>query len=96
MASNAGDFWNFHNFKMKGDPSRTKGASTKKAKAASEKKLGEWNQYRISVNKGDVKLSVNGELQNEATEVEEVAGPICLQSEGAEIHFRNIELKPLD
>lgn len=96
MAGNAGDFWNFNGFKMKGDPSRTKGASTKKAHASNEKKLGEWNAYRIVVNKGNVKLYVNGELQNEATEVEEIAGPICLQSEGAEIHFRNLELKPIE
>jgi hypothetical protein len=65
-------------------------------KPTNEKPLGEWNTYKIIVNKGDIKLYVNGELQNEATEVEEVAGPICLQSEGAEIHFRNIELKPLE
>ena len=49
----------------------------------------------LIVNKGDVILKVNGEELNRATGVEEVAGKICLQSEGAEIHFRNIRLAPL-
>jgi hypothetical protein len=95
-SGNAGDFWNIDDVKMTVDKSRTEGRRTKKLKSSNEKPLGEWNSYRIIVNKGDIKLYVNGELQNEATDVEEVAGPICLQSEGAEIQFRNIELKSLD
>lgn len=95
-SGNAGDFWNIDNVKMTVDTSRTEGRRTKKLKSSNEKPLGEWNSYKIIVSKGDVKLYVNGELQNEATDVEEVAGYICLQSEGAEIQFRNIELKPLE
>jgi hypothetical protein len=45
---------------------------------------------------GDITLIVNGEVLNEASEVAENAGPICLQSEGAEIHFRDIVLVPLE
>jgi len=95
-SGNAGDFWNIDNVKMTVDKSRTEGRRTKKLKSSNEKPLGEWNTYKIIVNKGDIKLYVNGELQNEATDVEEVAGYICLQSEGAEIQFRDIELKPLE
>jgi hypothetical protein len=98
-SGNAGDFWNIDNFKMKTDSTRAdpkQPRHTFKMKKSNEKPLGEWNHYKIIVNKGDIKLYVNGELQNEATEVEEVAGYICLQSEGAEIQFRNIELKQLD
>jgi len=40
-------------------------------------------------------LKVNGEIVNEATEVLETPGKICLQSEGEEIHFRNIRLAPI-
>jgi hypothetical protein len=95
-SGNAGDIWNIDNVKMTVDKSRTEGRRTKKLKTSNEKPLGEWNNYRIVVNKGNIKLYVNGELQNEATDAEEVAGYICLQSEGAEIQFRNIELKSLD
>lgn len=93
---NAGDFWNIDKFPMKVAEDRTRGRHTKKVSETNEKPLGEWNKYRIVVDGGHVQLFVNGLLQNEATEVEEVAGKICLQSEGAEIHFRNIELQVLD
>jgi hypothetical protein len=94
-SGNAGDFWNIDNFTMTADPARTKGRNTKKTHAA-ERPIGEWNEYEIIVNKGDIILLVNGEELNRASEVEEVPGHICLQSEGAEIHFLNIRLIPLD
>ncbi len=94
-SGNAGDFWNIDNFTMTAAPDRTKGRNTKKTHGA-ERPIGEWNEYEIIVNKGEVVLKVNGEELNRATSVEEVAGYICLQSEGAEIHFRNIRLVPLD
>ena len=39
-----------------------------------------------------VQLRVNGQVLNEAWDCEVKPGKICLQSEGAEIHFRNISL----
>jgi hypothetical protein len=98
-SGNAGDFWNIDNFKMTVDPARTKGRRTIKLtgeKENNEKPLGEWNQYEITVDKGTVRLKVNGKLQNEATGCEVVAGKIALQSEGAEIQFRNVKLTPLE
>jgi len=92
----AGDFWNIDKVGMTTDPKRTEGRRTKKLKPTNEKPLGEWNHYEIKVDRGEIKLTVNGELQNIATECDEVPGKICLQSEGAEIHFRNIELLPLE
>ncbi|MCE7972953.1 MAG: DUF1080 domain-containing protein [Leptolyngbya sp. PLA1] len=93
-SGNAGDFWNIDNYTMTVDPARTNGRNTKKTHGA-ERPLGEWNEYEIVVNKGDVVLYVNGEELNRATSVEAVPGFICLQSEGAEIHFRNVRLTPL-
>lgn len=58
-----------------------------------EKPIGEWNQYEIHVNGNNFKLLVNGKLVNEGKNGELSKGKIALQSEGAEIHFRNIELK---
>ncbi|MFZ4573661.1 MAG: 3-keto-disaccharide hydrolase [Phycisphaerales bacterium] len=98
QSENAGDFWNIEEFAMTVDKSRTNGRNTKKLPTASpvERPIGEWNEYEIIVNKGDVILNVNGQELNRATNVEAVAGFICLQSEGAEIHFRNVRLVPLD
>ncbi|MGH7131439.1 MAG: 3-keto-disaccharide hydrolase [Phycisphaerales bacterium] len=94
QSGSAGDFWNIDNVKMKTDAARTNGRNTKKTHGA-ERPVGEWNEYEIIVNKGDVILKVNGEELNRATDVEEVPGYICLQSEGAEIQFRDIRIVPL-
>ncbi|MCH8807412.1 MAG: DUF1080 domain-containing protein [Planctomycetes bacterium] len=92
---NAGDFWNIGRFPMKVVIERTNGRNTKKTHMA-ERPLGEWNEYEIIVNRGDVILKVNGETLNHAWDVEELPGKICRQSEGAEIHFRNIRLSPIE
>jgi hypothetical protein len=94
MSGSAGDFWNIGDVPMKTDPDRTSGRNTKKRRAA-ERPPGEWNSYEIIVDHDRITLYINGELVNRAWDVEEMAGPICLQSEGAEIHFRNIRLAPI-
>jgi type 1 glutamine amidotransferase len=91
---NAGDFWKIGDFPAATDPARTNGRNAKKLKAA-EKPLGEWNHYAIRVDHGTVTLEVNGELVNRATGVLETPGKIALQSEGAEIQFKNVRLTPL-
>ena len=60
-----------------------------------EKPAGEWNKYEIVVKGETMRLKVNGKLVNKATGLEVVSGPIGLQSEGGEIHFRNIKLTKL-
>jgi len=57
-----------------------------------EKKPGEWNEYRITFVGGQLTVAVNGEVVNEATGCDVVAGPIGLQSEGGQIEFRNIRI----
>ncbi len=94
-SENAGDFWNIENYVMTADAARTKGRNTKKTHMA-ERPVGEWNEYEIIVSGGEIVLKVNGEELNRATGVEQNAGKICLQSEGAEIHFRNIRVAPLE
>jgi hypothetical protein len=95
QSGNAGDFWNIDKFPMKVDAARTQGRNTKKTHGA-ELPIGEWNEYEIVVNGESVRLNVNGELLNEAWDVWETPGKIALQSEGAEIHFRNIRLAPIE
>jgi hypothetical protein len=60
-----------------------------------EKELGEWNKYEITCKGDTVELVVNGQKVNTGKNAERSKGRIALQSEGAEIHFRNIKLTPL-
>ena len=92
---NAGDIWNIGNFPMKADASRTKGRRTVKAHETNEKPLGEWNRYRIRLDRGNLTLEVNGLVQNQATDCRQTPGRIGLQSEGAHIEFRTVELRPI-
>ena len=92
---NAGDIWNIGDFPMKADASRTKGRRTIKAHETNEKPLGEWNRYRIRLDRGNLTLEVNGLVQNEASDCRQVPGRIGLQSEGAHIEFRTVELRPI-
>lgn len=91
----AGDFWLMSGYSMETAKDRNKGRNTRKTHGA-ERAVGEWNQYEILVNHGDVRLFVNGEEVNHGTNAEEIPGYIGLQSEGAEIQFRNIGLVELE
>jgi hypothetical protein len=94
QSGSAGDFWNIGEVPMQVDAGRTRGRNTRKTHG-SEKPLGEWNEYEIVCDDGWISLRVNGEVLNEAWNCEDIAGLICLQSEGAEIHFREVTLIPL-
>lgn len=53
---------------------------------------GEWNTYEVICVDGTIKLSVNGKFVNGISQSSQKSGYICLESEGAEIHFRNIKI----
>ncbi|MBK8978697.1 MAG: DUF1080 domain-containing protein [Planctomycetes bacterium] len=94
QSGNAGDFWNIGNVTMSVAADRTNGRNTKHTHGA-ERPLGEWNVYQIVCDDGWVRLRVNGEVLNEAWDCEDMPGAICLQSEGAEIHFKEVRLRRL-
>jgi hypothetical protein len=99
MHQNAGDFWllSHSTLKVGGKQVGPKAfANVKKKHPSNEKPAGEWNTYDIVCDGGTVKLTVNGLLQNEGTGADPSSGPICLQSEGSPIEFRNIYLEPLE
>jgi putative membrane-bound dehydrogenase-like protein len=95
-SGDAGDIWNIDQVPMQVDPTRTQGRRTIKLQPSSEKPLGEWNRYVITLDGGELTLEVNGVKQNEAHWVEHVPGKICLQSEGAPIEFRKVEIVPIE
>lgn len=53
---------------------------------------GEWNAYQVICVDGTIKLSVNGKFVNGISKSSIKKGYLCLESEGAEIHFRNLKL----
>ncbi|MEJ5962649.1 3-keto-disaccharide hydrolase [Pedobacter immunditicola] len=53
---------------------------------------GEWNTYVVTCIDGVIKLSVNGVVVNGISQSSQKKGYICLESEGAPIHFRNLKI----
>lgn len=56
---------------------------------------GEWNSYKVICVDGTIKLSVNGKFVNGISKSTMKKGYLCLESEGAEIHFRNLKVTEL-
>jgi hypothetical protein len=56
---------------------------------------GEWNTYVVICVDGVIKLSVNGKFVNGISQASQKKGYICLESEGAPIHFRNLKITEL-
>lgn len=56
---------------------------------------GEWNVYDVVCVDGTVKLSINGKFVNSIRNSTVRKGYLCLESEGSEIHFRNIRILEL-
>lgn len=56
---------------------------------------GQWNVYDVVCIDGVAKLSVNGKLVNGVSQSNIRKGYLCLESEGSEIHFRNIQIMEL-
>ena len=59
-----------------------------------ERPLGEWNLLELWAEGDSVRYHVNGKLVNEGRRASVTRGKILFQSEGAELFFRMIELRP--
>ena len=95
MSGNAGDFWMIGE-KIRAAGKKAKGRRWENMTDGSEKPVGEWNTMKIRAVGDRVTVWVNGEKVNEGEGCTASKGAICLQSEGAEIHFRKVQLTPLD
>ena len=60
-----------------------------------EKSVGEWNRMECITDGEEVFIYLNGTLVNHATQVKPTQGRIQIQSEGAEMFVRKVELTPL-
>lgn len=89
-----GDFWMVDGTTLKVDGKLE--TRFKKKKADGEKPSGDWNRVEVICEGGKITNIVNGVVVNEGVEASVTKGRILLQSEGAEIYFRKVELYPLD
>ena len=60
-----------------------------------EKPVGEWNRLEIIARGNELTYLLNGKVVNGGSDVSVSEGKIVIQSEGAEIFFRDIELRPI-
>ncbi|MGB9609476.1 MAG: 3-keto-disaccharide hydrolase [Bryobacteraceae bacterium] len=60
-----------------------------------EKPVGQWNRSEIIARDGELTFRLNGRIVNQALDSNRRQGKIQIQSEGAEIFVRKIELHPL-
>lgn len=101
MKGKVGDFVllggsNVVEFKLPAGTERPKFPVVKRFGESNENPAGEWNNADIICKDGSITVFINGTLQNKATGSLNKSGYIALQSEGGEIHFRNVRLTPLE
>jgi len=93
---NAGDFWVIGTeLEVPDLETRRQGRRHLNLTDNSEKPAGQWNRMEIECRGDEIKVWVNGDLVNHASKCNVTRGAICLQSEGALIHFRKVELARL-
>jgi hypothetical protein len=92
-----GDFWLIDSVTVVMDGARTQ--ATKNTRIAkkkdNEKPTCEWNRLEIVAQNGKCTHIMNGEVVNEGTDASLRSGRILIQSEGAEIYYRKIEITEL-
>jgi hypothetical protein len=94
---NAGDFWVIGTeLEVPDLEKRRTGRRHLNLTDGSEKPAGQWNKMEVLAKGDELTVWVNGDLVNHATKCNVTRGAISLQSEGTEVHFRNVVLTPLD
>jgi hypothetical protein len=88
-----GDFWMVSGTTLKCDGAVE--TSYKKKKSDAEKPSGEWNTIEVICDGDKITNIVNGVVVNSGSEASVTKGRILLQSEGAEVFYRKVELRPL-
>lgn len=90
-----GDVFAIHGAAMTPDRPHPSGWARCLPSARRTKPAGEWNRYRVVARGDRLTLEVNGVEVAGASGVAPRAGRICLESEGAEVAYRNLRLRPL-
>ena len=95
MDGNAGDMFSIHGATMRTDKPHPKGWMRSLPSEDRMNPTGQWNHYRVESRDGTATLAVNGKVVTRGYDLNPRKGYICLESEGSEIHFRNIRIKKL-
>ncbi len=95
-----GDFW-LYNQKLEVDEKQLPNRGSERnrrlriAGKDEEEKPGKWNEMRIVAKDDTLKVYLNDELVNEATEVSATSGLITFRAEESDIEFRAVQIKDL-
>ncbi len=92
-----GDFWLIDSTTLIIDGKRAVPMKNQRVikKKDAEKPHGEWNRVEVISSKGKITHTVNGVVVNEGEDPNVTEGKIVIQSEGAEIYYRKIEIAEL-
>lgn len=74
---------------------KTRGTRDSVAQATAVNRVGEWNTQEVTCADGKITCRINNVIVSEATNSEVKEGAIGWQYKGAEIHFRNLQIKEL-
>jgi hypothetical protein len=81
--------------KSRHDPKQERRFLRIETKEPVEKPPGEWNEMEVTCKGGDITVVVNGVKVNEGKNGNLKKGRIALQSEGAEVYFKDVVIKSL-
>ena len=95
MDGNAGDMFSIHGATMTPDKPHPKGWVRSFPSEDRMNPTGQWNHYRVESRDGTATLAVNGKIVTRGYHLNPRKGYICLESEGSEVHFRNIRIREL-
>jgi hypothetical protein len=95
MDGNAGDMFSIHGATMTPDKPHPKGWVRALPAENRMNPTGQWNHYRVESRDGTATLAVNGKIVTRGYHLNPRKGYICLESEGSEVHFRNIRIAEL-
>lgn len=91
-----GDFWMVSGTSLKVGDKVVSDPNNRAIKTKDgEKPFGEWNTVEVVCDGDKVTNIINGVVVNGGTGASVQKGRIVLQSEGAELFFRNVELRPI-
>lgn len=95
MDGNAGDMFSIHGAAMTPDKPHPRGWTRSLPSEDRMHPTGQWNHYRVESRDGTATLAVNGKIVTRGYHLNPRKGYICLESEGSEVHFRNIRILEL-